>query len=66
MKLYHRRMMSIIEEGRSLGIMRDRINELSDTRVALADIFNELASEGRFDEQGGELSQADWDDVRVR
>ena len=65
MKLYHHRMMSVIE-GHDIGIVRDRINELSDTRVALGDIFNELASEGRFDEDGGELSQADWDDVRVR
>ena len=66
MKLYHRRMMSIIEEGRSLGIMRDRINELSDTRVALGDIFEELASEGRFDEQGGYLSDRDWQGVIAR
>jgi len=65
MKLYHHRMMSVIE-GHDIGIVRDRINELSDTRVAQGDIFEELASEGRFDEQGGELSQADWDDVRVR
>ena len=65
MKLYHQTMMSVIT-GHSIGLKIDRRNELSDTRVALGDIFEELASEGKFDEDGGELSQADWDDVRVR
>ena len=63
MKLYHQRIMSVIE-GHNIGMHLDRANELSDTRVALGDIFHELAMDGRFDEQGGELSQDDWDDVR--
>ena len=65
MKLYHHRMMSVIE-GHDIGIVRDRINELSDTRVAQGDIFEELASEGRFDEQGGYLSDRDWQGVIAR
>ena len=31
-----------------------------------ADIFDDLANHGRFDEDGGELSQADWEDVIAR
>ena len=65
MRLYCQKRTSVIT-GKDFGMFLDQRNELSDTRVALADIFNELASEGRFDEDGGELSQADWDDVRVR
>jgi len=65
MKLYHQAMMSVIT-GHSIGLKIDRRNELSDTRVALGDIFEELASEGRFDEQGGYLSDRDWQGVIAR
>jgi len=65
MKLYHQTMMSVIT-GHSIGLKLDRRNELSDTRVAQADIFHELAMDGRFDEQGGELSDRDWQDVIAR
>jgi len=65
MKLYHQTMMSVIT-GHSIGLKIDRRNELSDTRVALGDIFEELASEGRFNEQGGYLSDRDWQGVIAR
>ena len=33
---------------------------------AIADMFDDLANHGRFDDEGGYLSQDDWDDARSR
>ena len=51
MKLYYHRIVSVHE---------DPTSELSDTQVAQADIFDDLAQRGRFNEDGGELSDDDW------
>ncbi len=32
----------------------------------IANMFEDLAKRGRFDEEGGELSDEDWNDVRHR
>ena len=34
--------------------------------VGTAELFDELAERGRFDEHGGELSDDDWDNARSR
>ena len=44
----------------------ERFFRAEETSRAIADIFDELANHGRFDNEGGELSQDDWDDARAR
>ena len=53
MKVFSRRIVSVCE---------DPTNELTDTQVAYAAINDELTKRGRFDEQGGYLSDEDWAD----
>ena len=52
----------LVTPTRRVGVVRDRSRELSDTEVAYADINDDLAKYGRFDEDGGELSDEDWAD----
>ena len=37
-------------------------SRISDSHEAIADIFDDLANHGKFDEEGGELSDQDWAD----
>ena len=61
MDLY-RQAVVFSDTGGRAGIDKDPLHTLSDTKVAYADVFQELAEHGRFDEDGGELSDEDWAD----